>query len=101
MARSLGSGRSIVSAQTSTLIGLGVASLLQHQVLTDVSVGSKCEILALSLSFPLFPYKRTQVGHAFTSGKCQDRKSGRVSAPRSPTSISVICKFQRRRADGC
>jgi hypothetical protein len=37
------------------------------------STTSKREILRLSLCFPLFPYKRTQVGHAATSGKCHER----------------------------
>ena len=36
----LGSGRNIVPAQTSTLIGLNRASLLQHEMLADVAHGS-------------------------------------------------------------
>jgi hypothetical protein len=51
-------------------LGLETASLLQHDLLADVRVGKKCEILALSLCFPLFLQKRTQVGHAVKSGKC-------------------------------
>src|SRR5260221_8132832 len=47
---------------------------------TDVSDGSKGEILAGSRCFPLCPRKRTQIGHRAMSEKCQEATSQKEAA---------------------
>ena len=48
----------MVTAQMSTLIGLRLASLLQHEMLADVCFGSKADI-GVKKGCPLYPEKRT------------------------------------------
>src|SRR5260370_4579636 len=43
------------------------------KMLVDVRVGSNSEILARSRCFPLYPRKRTHVGHRAMSASCQKR----------------------------
>jgi hypothetical protein len=40
--------------------------------------GSKCEILVLSLCFPLLTYERTLIGAVGAAEKCQEQASART-----------------------
>src|SRR5712675_684317 len=63
---------------------------MRHLTMANRRDGSKCEILALSLCFPLLLQKRTQVGHAVTSGKCQKPTFAVYSITSSASAIILL-----------
>ena len=70
------------------------AALVFDRPTSEVCSGSKPEILAKSTCFPLYPRKRTQVGHRAMSEKCQYATSTVTPSPIPTHRLSGIPDFE-------